>query len=126
MVLIEKRMLLLKAYGDKLPYAKVYYREDWDCIYFNLLGKQFGLMSKEVSEDSVITLKGKPETNEILRETYKDVIPGYYANKKHWNSIYLKTKEIATEEIEKMILTSYELVWKNLPAKIRNEYQNKS
>lgn len=124
--MIEKRILLLKQFGNELPHAKVYYRDDWDCLYFDLLGKQFGLMSQEAGEDSFITLKGQPETNEILRQTYSDVIPGYYANKKHWNSIYLKTKEISDEEIKKMLLTSYELVWKNLPAKIRKEYQNKS
>ena len=121
--MIKERMKLLQEFGETLPYTKVYYREDWDCIYFDLLGKQFGLMSKEATEESFITLKGNPETNEVLRETYDDIIPGYYANKKHWNSIYLKTSEISNEEIYQMIKTSYDLVWKNLPAKIRKEHQ---
>ena len=78
-------------------------------------------MSKEATSDAFITLKGKPEVNETLRETYTDVVPGYYANKKHWNSIKLETTEITDEELKRMILNSYELVWANLPAKIRKE-----
>ena len=119
--MIEKRMDTLIEYGNELPHAKVYYREDWDTYYFDLLGKQFGLMSKEATPDAFITLKGKPEVNETLRETYKDVFPGYYANKKHWNSIKLETTEITDDELKRMILNSYELVWANLPAKIRKE-----
>lgn len=38
-------------------------------------------MTKEATEETMITLKGNPETNEILRETYQDIVPGYYANK---------------------------------------------
>lgn len=124
--MINKRMEIFETFGNSLPHAKVYYREDWGVIYFDLLGKQFGLMTKEAREDSVITLKGNPETNEVLRETYEDVVPGYYANKKHWNSIYLRTADISNEEIKKMIETSYQLVWNNLPAKMRNEYKEKS
>ena len=74
--MIQTRMAILEEFGNKLPHAKVYYREDWDCIYFDILGKQFGLMSKEASEESFITLKGNPETNEVLRESYEDIIPG--------------------------------------------------
>lgn len=124
--MIEERMILFQSYGRELPHAKVYYREDWDCIYFDLLGKQFGLMTKEATEETMITLKGNPETNEILRETYQDIVPGYYANKKHWNSIYLRSKEVSNEEMMEMIKKSYELVWENLPAKVRNEYKEKS
>ena len=124
--MIENRMAVLKNYGNSLPHGTVYYREDWDCLYFDVLGKQFCLMTKEASAESVITLKGNPEVKEILRESYPDIVPGYYANKKHWNSIYLRSEEVSDEEIMKMIQTSYELVWKNLPAKIRNEYKEKS
>lgn len=39
-------------------------------------------------------IKGDPEDNLKLRETHHDVIPGYYANKKHWNAITLNTQEL--------------------------------
>lgn len=118
---IANRIEKFKLYGNSLPKAKVYYRKDWDTNYFDLFGKQFGMMSVEPSEHSIITLKGPPETNEELREMYADIIPGYYANKKHWNSIKLNTKELNDDEIEKMIKVSYELVLSNLPLKIRKQ-----
>ncbi|HCM90879.1 MULTISPECIES: MmcQ/YjbR family DNA-binding protein [Vagococcus] len=119
--MINERMKKFEKFGNELPFAKVYYREDWDCIYFDVHGKQFGLMSKEASQEAFITLKGNPEVNEILRETSEDIIPGYYANKKHWNSIFLKTTDITDEEIEKMIENSYQLVWEKFPARVRKE-----
>ena len=123
--IIEERIKSLVEFGNTLPHGKVYFREDWGVYYFDLLGKQFGMMTREASEEAIITLKGNPESNEILRETYVDVVPGYYANKKHWNSIYLRTEEIGDEEIKKMIEVSYQLVWAKLPAKVRKEYTEK-
>lgn len=34
-----------------------------------------------------ITLKLEPSEGSFLREQYEDIIPGYYMNKQHWNSI---------------------------------------
>lgn len=119
--MIEKRKEHFINFGNSLPHAKVYFRDDWGVYYFDVLGKQFGLMTKEESDESIITLKGLPENNEVLRETYTDIVPGYYANKKHWNSIYLKTEELTDSEIEKMIQHSYDLVWQKIPKKIKEE-----
>lgn len=109
---IQEAKKEFKKYGSLKKGAEVYYREDWNCEYFSLIGKCFGLMS-----DEMITLKGDPEKNEILRYNYKDVIPGYYTNKKHWNTIYLYTEELTIEEIKGFIDESYELVYKKLTKK---------
>ncbi|WP_054707847.1 MmcQ/YjbR family DNA-binding protein [Bacillus sp. JCM 19041] len=116
---IQKRMKAFERHGNSLAGAKVYYREDWDAYYFDLSGKQFGIMSPKASKEALITLKNLPEKNEELREIYKDVIPGYYANKQHWNSIMLHTSELSDEQIQKLIMISYELVLKKLPLKER-------
>ncbi|XKM14436.1 hypothetical protein RCS94_04485 [Orbaceae bacterium ac157xtp] len=58
-------------YGQSLQGADVYYRDDWECYYFSLLGKCFGMLTTKI-----ITLKGVPEINIQLREMYKDVTPG--------------------------------------------------
>ncbi len=115
----EKRIKIFFDYGNTLKGAKVYYREDWQVYYFDLLGKMFGMMNREPSETAIITLKGLPEENEILREMYPDVIPGYYANKVHWNSIYLKTEQLSDPEIKKLILQSYKLVYHKLTKKAK-------
>ncbi|MGM9902903.1 MAG: MmcQ/YjbR family DNA-binding protein [Enterococcus sp.] len=119
---IQARMNVLKTYGQSLPGAKVYFREDWGTIYFDLQGKQFGMMSPEADEKALITLKHYPEKNEELRTLYTDVIiPGYYANKKHWNSIKLASEELSDTEIKKMVQISYELVLQNFSKKKQEE-----
>lgn len=108
---IEKRIKKMTAYGQSLPGAEVYFREDWGTVYFSLLGKQFGLMNPAADPQAKITLKNLPKKNEELRELYSGaIIPGYYANKTHWNSVLLSSKEVSDEQIEQLILESYQLV----------------
>jgi len=119
---ITARIKHFQDFGNSLSHAKVYFRDDWKTIYFDLSGKMFGLMSPTASETSIITLKGDPESNVELREIYSDITAGYYANKKHWNSIKLSTSELSDQEIEKMIAYSYKLVYKNLPLYVRQAF----
>ncbi|WP_207871776.1 hypothetical protein DOK78_000173 [Enterococcus sp. DIV2402] len=118
---MQQRYERLQAFGKQLPFAKVYYREDWQTIYFEVAGKMFGTMSPELSETAIITLKGEPEKNEEWREIYSDIVAGYHMNKKHWNSITLSTEELSDEELEQMIQLSYNLVWQKISAKTRKE-----
>lgn len=120
---IKKRIDRFQNFSNELPKAKVYYRQDWEILYFDLYGKMFGLMSQEITDASTITLKGLPEKNEELRELYSDITPGYHTNKKHWNTIKLSTSQLSDEEIEKMILLSYKLVVKNLPVSDRKKVE---
>lgn len=99
-------------YAKTLNGSDIYYRESWGCYYFSLLGKSFGMLKPES-----LTLKGDPEENITLRDMYSDVTPGYYSNKVHWNSIALPTDQLSPEQIEKMILNSYTLVYANLSKK---------
>ena len=119
---IKARIKHLQQFGNSLPHAKVYYRNDRDVYYFDLQGKMFGLMSSTISENSIITLKGEPESNISLREMYSDVTFGYHVNKRHWNSIKLITSEISDQEIDKMIENSYQLVFNKLPLSVRKSF----
>lgn len=115
---ITQRINHLQAFGATLPGAKVYYRDDWQTIYFDLLGKQFGMMSPQASASAIITLKNLPPINESLREEYPEVIlPGYYANKTHWNSFLLGSELLTDEMLAQMITTSYQLVYQKLTKK---------
>ena len=72
----------------------------------------------------MITLKNLPEVNESLREQFPGVIvPGYYANKTHWNSIKIADEEMAVPAIEYLIQVSYELVKEKLTKKQRAELE---
>ncbi|MDT2743779.1 MmcQ/YjbR family DNA-binding protein [Enterococcus asini] len=120
--MIAQRIATFKAFGETFKGAKVYFRDDWEVFYFDLQGKMFGMMSDQTGEDAIITLKNLPEKNEELREVYKDiVIPGYYANKTHWNSIKLASPEVSDEEIKQMITISYQLVYQKLTKKQKAE-----
>lgn len=112
----KSRNEILKEYAATKKGSDIYYRESWECDYFSLNGKCFGMMNEKL-----ITLKGKPEDNIILRENNSDVTPGYYTNKVHWNSIDIKTKQLNDDELKKLIDISYELVLKNLTKKERDK-----
>lgn len=120
--MIAQRIATFKAFGETFKGAKVYFRDDWEVFYFDLQGKMFGMMSDQAGEDAIITLKNFPEKNEELRELYQGVvIPGYYANKTHWNSIKLASPEVSNEEIKQMIAISYQLVYQKLTKKQKAE-----
>lgn len=70
--------------------------------------KMFALMD-EGPEPVRLSLKGDPQLNEVLRERYESVMPGYHLNKKHWNTIVL-TGQLSWEEIQDLIRHSYNLV----------------
>lgn len=121
---MQKRIETFKAFGETLKGAKVYFREDWEVFYFDLQGKMFGMMSNQASRDAIITLKNLPEKNEELREIYAGiVIPGYYTNKNHWNSIKLVSDELPDEAIKQLIETSYRLVYQKLTKKQKAEIE---
>lgn len=60
-----------------------------------------------------VNLKCDPQRAVELRERYSEVQPGYYMNKKHWNTIDLE-KDLSVELIKELIDHSYELVFKSL------------
>lgn len=115
--MIEQRIKRLNDYAKQLPHSKVYFRDSWNCWYYEVAGKNFGRTSPATEERPSLTLKGDPQQNEQLRELYSDIIPGYYANKRLWNSIHLDTKELTDQELYQMLAKSYQLVIQTLPKK---------
>lgn len=111
----------LNEYAGTLPKAKVYYRESWGCDYYELEGKNFGRIGENKEGRLQLTVKGEPEENEILREQYTSVVPGYYANKVHWNSIYLDANEFTAEMLQAMIKKSYDIVLGTFSKKVQRE-----
>lgn len=81
-------------------------------------GKMFALVSLDESPTR-INLKGDPNDNEILRQQFPAIIPGYHMNKLHWNTLILDGS-LPDELILDQIDTSYRLVFDSLPQSIRN------
>ena len=61
-----------------------------------------------------------PEFARLLRERYASVIPGYYLNKQHWNTIDLGG-DVPEAELRDLIAQSYELVVASLTKRQRAE-----
>lgn len=63
-------------------------QKDWNWIRYKIGGKMFAAVCLDANDEPYyITLKLEPVEGDFLRQQYEDIIPGYYANKMHWNSI---------------------------------------
>ena len=104
---------------------------DLETPVYKVMGKMFALLAPE-HDPPRITLKCDPDYALMLRDTYPAVIPGYYMNKRHWNTIILDESisdasisdaHIPDDEIEEMIDESYDLVVKGLTKAARKELE---
>ncbi len=61
---------------------------EWNWIRYQIGGKMFAAICRDDDNKPVyITLKLEPLEGEFWRKQYEDIIPGYYMNKVHWNSV---------------------------------------
>lgn len=86
-----------------------------DIIVLKICNKMFAAISLKESPLR-INLKCNPNDAIAYREIYKNVVPGYHMNKRHWNTIILND-EIPLEILKDMINDSYNLVFKKLTKK---------
>lgn len=122
-------MTLLEIVDDRwlcasistLPGATLTPKPEWDALTLTVNGKMFALHCEDPRGNALLTLKGKPEDNEALRHEYAEVIPGYYCNKTHWNSVLLETAPLAEEHLRELLEESYRLVFASLTKKAQRE-----
>lgn len=96
------------------------FKIEWDAMRYLIKGKMFALKGGDKNKESIITLKCNPEFGKALREKYEHIIPGYYMNKEHWNSVYLEGN-VPDEVLKEMIDMSYELVLNSFSKKLQKE-----
>ena len=85
-------------------------QKDWNWIRYQIGGKMFAAIC--LGEDNLpvyITLKLEPMEGDFLRSQYEDIIPGYYMNKVHWNSIQ-PDGAVPDELLKELLEKSYDLV----------------
>ena len=96
-------------------------QEEWNWIRYKIDGKMFAAICRD--DDNVpvyITLKLEPLEGEFLRRQFEDIIPGYYMNKVHWNSV--KADGCVPDDIlETMLEKAYQLVLRSLSKKRQKE-----
>ncbi|MGI9652538.1 MmcQ/YjbR family DNA-binding protein [Chryseobacterium sp. RLHN22] len=83
--------------------------------------KIFLLMSLERQPLS-INVKTDPEWSLELREQYHQITSAFHMNKKHWNTV--SVDGLKRDLILKMIDQSYDLVFKSLTKKAKEEIEN--
>lgn len=111
----------LEEYCLAKPGAIKEYKVEWECYRYMVGGKMFLMDAQNNLGQDIITLKLDPNYGDMLRQQYKDtIIPGYYMNKVHWNSI-IKEKEVPIEEVKKMVDESYQLIFNSLTKKAQRE-----
>lgn len=96
------------------------YKEEWDWTRFLIRNKQFAAFCGESGERALFTVKCDPTLNFELRQLYEDIIPGYYCNKEHWNSVEL-TGTVPDDVIKTMVDSGYTIVLNSFSKKVRAE-----
>lgn len=98
---------------------------EWNWIRYQIGGKMFTAICLDDNDKPYyITLKSDPLESEFLRKEYEDIIPGFYMNKVHWNSI--KADGNVPDELLKDLLDkSYQLVLQGFSKKKQKEILEK-
>lgn len=104
---------------DKVGTTKDY-KEEWGAFRYMIGGKMYAMLGEFKDGRPLLSVKGDPFMNITLRETFPDIIEGYYLNKEHWNSIFLDGST-PVEIVKQMLDESYFLVLRNLPKKVQSE-----
>lgn len=108
---IREYCLQKKAVTESFPF-------DNETLVFKVGGKMFLLISLE-KQPVTFAAKADPEWSEELREIHPQISGAYHMNKVHWNSILCEG--LKKELILKLIDHSYDLVFKSLTKKLRDE-----
>ena len=97
------------------------FQAEWNWIRYKVDDKMFVAICLDDNDKPVyITLKLNPIDGEFFRNNYEDIIPGYYMNKTHWNSI--KADGNVPDDVVKDLLDkSYNEIFNKLTKKKRAE-----
>lgn len=96
-------------------------QEEWNWIRYHIGGKMFAAICRDDDNNPVyITLKLDPLEGNYLRDQYEDIIPGYYMNKTHWNSVKADG-EVPDDVMKDLLDKAYTIVFENLTKKMQKE-----
>lgn len=98
---------------------------EWNWIRYKIGDKMFcAVCLGEDDQPYYITLKLAPARGDALRQLYPDILPGYYMNKTHWNSIKADG-EVPEDLMKQMLDEAYDLVFSSLTKKKQAEILSK-
>lgn len=94
---------------------------EWNWIRYKICDKMFAAVCLDDNgKPYYITLKLEPLEGQFLREQFEDIIPGYYMNKVHWNSVKADGN-VPDEVMKDMLDKAYSAVLSSLSKKKQRE-----
>ena len=106
------------------------FKIEWQWHRYLIRGKMFAAICtpdpkyQPHNGRSMVILKCDPMMADIFREEYPDVVPGFYCEKRCWNSVYLDGA-VPDEVLKSMCDMSYQLVFEKLTKKTQAEILGK-
>ena len=99
--------LLLKDTYKETPFP-----EDFESVVLkHKENKRWFALLMNVKGKLYLNIKTEPEYSELLRKSYKYIIPAYHMNKIHWNTIIVEEcKDV--ELLKELVNGSYQLTKK--------------
>ncbi len=86
---------------------------EWNWIRYQIGGRMFAAVCLDPEDRPYyITLKLDPVEGEFWRGQYADILPGYYMNKLHWNSVRADG-EVPDEVLRQMLDRAWQAVLKD-------------
>ncbi len=97
------------------------HKQEWNWIRYMVGEKLFcAVCLDDNNKPYYITLKLEPAKGDTLRQLYPDIVPGYYMNKTHWNSVR-PDGEVPEDLMKEMLDEAYDIVFHSLTKKKQKE-----
>ena len=109
-----------------MPEARKDYKVEWHWHRYLVRNKMFAaITTPDIKYEphqgrTMIILKCQPELAVSLREAYPDIVPGFYSDKRCWNSVYLDG-QISEQMLQELCRRSYDLVTSGFSKKVQKE-----
>jgi predicted DNA-binding protein (MmcQ/YjbR family) len=111
----------IDEYLLKMPGVTKDLQKDWNWIRYQIGGKMFAAICLDDNDKPYyITLKLEPLDGEFWRKQYEDIIPGYYMNKTHWNSVKVDGN-VPDDILKDLLEKAYRIVFGSLSKKRQKE-----
>lgn len=116
----------LEGYLLSKPGAVHDYKTEWKWDRYLVRDKMFAAICTPGPEHGVhagrtmVILKCGPLLADVFRAEYPDVVPGFYSDKRNWNTVYLDG-DVPDDVLREMCDMSYQLVTEKLTKAVRRE-----
>ena len=116
----------LDGYLMEKPGVEQDFKVEWQWQRYLVRGRMFAAVCtpdpkyQPHNGRTMVILKCDPRLAEAFRAQYPDVVPGFYSDKKTWNSVYLDG-EVPDDVLRDLCDLSYQLVTAKLTKKVQRE-----